>query len=82
MVIGKPFHRDSVSSSQPEHFLSALFSDSNGFEKALETFEEVTTDEERLAIAELTTDVRRVSMEVQDGMLLHSCHHIHAFKIS
>ncbi|VDC02444.1 unnamed protein product [Peniophora sp. CBMAI 1063] len=48
------------------HFLDALFSTSDDLEDAMRTLEDVTTDEERMAIAELVSDVHHLSSEMQE----------------
>ncbi|VDC02445.1 unnamed protein product [Peniophora sp. CBMAI 1063] len=48
------------------HFLGALFTKSDDLEKALEALEDVTTEEERMAIAELIAGMHHLSADVQD----------------
>lgn len=57
------------------HFLGALLSKSDDFQKALGTLEDVTSDEERMAIAELVTGIHHLSSEIQDGASFSSIIH-------
>ena len=53
-------------------FIKTLFTKTDDAQIVLKKLQDLATDEERMAIAELVTDVHSLKLGIQDGMLYHA----------